>query len=1122
MADEIVNIEVREDGSRAVASNWNALADAGDKAGNVSDALQKIMQGVQTTMDKLNTSIDKLNSNLAKQTTTVAQQTQAVTQSGKATDNLNSSVQKLGETEQQTTDRIKAMVQASLAQVQAQTAATAASTEATAAAQAQGAATLQANEAAAASAGAYTAAASAQVRNIQAVEALDSAVGNNIKTIGAWRDVEGRLVEAFGNGTLSLKQFQQMTAQLDAQLPNLTASIDREAASAAALVAKYDPLSAKAAQLAKDEQALMTARNNGTVTLEAYQTAMAGVTVEQAALAKAQEEAALASAGSTAAFNLNARATREMGTVIEEVATGNVGRLKTSLGALANSTGLLAKAFSPLGLSILGLIAIFAALTVGIIKGYEAFEQLNRDMIITGNTSGVTAGQIVQMSDAMATSNVNAEQTQELLTGLVGTGRATSASFDTIGKAAQNMLALTGASVNEVVTDFAKLYDDPIKWADDMDTKWHFLTLDTRDHAKSLQDVGDKYGAAQVIAAAFADNTKAKIDELNASMGTLARLIQTWQSGAANIKGFVMNIGVPDSTTQSFVKARDAYNDFMADMKRQNGTQPLANGDLYTANTLYQRMVDLQKQVVNERAGSQAAEQADQQRQSVLKAGEAIDGVNDKTQKQIKLQEQLTQLRTSYQKLYLLDPNNSRLSGVSFDVSGNPSGGAYQSKVDELTQKADGKPKKAPKDHSAELAENEEVKFQTALANLLDQIDPTSAAMGKLEAAQNLLNEAVGRGAITQDDANKDLALYKERLGDAIDPLAALNKKLAEQLDALKGTAQQSKAKMDTDKEVQDLLKQGIVLTDSQTASILQQNTAIQAGIAAQTLEEKVLRQITSATRDQITELAQLNKLKDAGSLTQDQVNQYEYKKNPDTFKGTGFAQDQQLKAQQDQLALIKQMNKDKVLNEQDTNTAIRNNQLQTQKIQLQGTQQFLGTVATLMNTHNKTQFAIGKAAAIANAGINTYLSATEAYASLAGIPYVGPILGAIAAAAAVAAGLAQIQSIRSTQMQGYETGGYTGNMGTGQIAGVVHGQEWVSNASTTARYRPQLEAMHNGTFNPEGQAGQQQQAAQVNVAPTPIRAIFVDDQRDIGNYMNSDKGERIIVSKVKRNGGSK
>ena len=60
-----------------------------------------------------------------------------------------------------------------------------------------------------------------------------------------------------------------------------------------------------------------------------------------------------------------------------------------------------------------------------------------------------------------------------------------------------------------------------------------------------------------------------------------------------------------------------------------------------------------------------------------------------------------------------------------------------------------------------------------------------------------------------------------------------------------------------------------------------------------------------------------------------------------------------------------------------------------------------------------------GKAMAVTQATIDTYKGATAAYSSMAGIPYVGPILGAIAAGAAVASGLANVKAILSADSSG-------------------------------------------------------------------------------------------------------
>lgn len=59
------------------------------------------------------------------------------------------------------------------------------------------------------------------------------------------------------------------------------------------------------------------------------------------------------------------------------------------------------------------------------------------------------------------------------------------------------------------------------------------------------------------------------------------------------------------------------------------------------------------------------------------------------------------------------------------------------------------------------------------------------------------------------------------------------------------------------------------------------------------------------------------------------------------------------------------------------------------------------------------------KASAIVTATINTYQSATGAFAAMASIPYVGPVLGAIAAGAAITAGLANVAAISGAREQG-------------------------------------------------------------------------------------------------------
>ena len=75
--------------------------------------------------------------------------------------------------------------------------------------------------------------------------------------------------------------------------------------------------------------------------------------------------------------------------------------------------------------------------------------------------------------------------------------------------------------------------------------------------------------------------------------------------------------------------------------------------------------------------------------------------------------------------------------------------------------------------------------------------------------------------------------------------------------------------------------------------------------------------------------------------------------------------------------------------------------------------------LAKIQDEEGRKQFERSKKIQAAQALISTYESAVQAFKSLAGIPVVGPSLGAAAAAAAVASGLANVKNIQSQTFTG-------------------------------------------------------------------------------------------------------
>lgn len=180
-----------------------------------------------------------------------------------------------------------------------------------------------------------------------------------------------------------------------------------------------------------------------------------------------------------------------------------------------------------------------------------------------------------------------------------------------------------------------------------------------------------------------------------------------------------------------------------------------------------------------------------------------------------------------------------------------------------------------------------------------------------------------------------------------------------------------------------------------------------------------------------------------------------------------------------------------------------------SQAYQLKQTADTFGALAGVyLNFEDETSktyahiVAIQKGANLASVIMNSYAAISAAWAS-APFPYNLPAVAATTVQTGVLT--ATLQAFTPT---GFESGGYTGNMGTKAVAGVVHGQEYVFNAKATKNIgKNNLESLAK-----TGELPNQQQAQ-----PT-TNIINVFDESELRNAMATPSGEKIIMNVIKRN----
>lgn len=162
-----------------------------------------------------------------------------------------------------------------------------------------------------------------------------------------------------------------------------------------------------------------------------------------------------------------------------------------------------------------------------------------------------------------------------------------------------------------------------------------------------------------------------------------------------------------------------------------------------------------------------------------------------------------------------------------------------------------------------------------------------------------------------------------------------------------------------------------------------------------------------------------------------------------------------------------------------------------------------------------KAMFLMQQAIAIGQAIISTELAATKALE-------LGPVLGIPASTLVRGMGYASVGLIAAQTIAGFSSGGYTGNMGRGDVAGVVHGQEYVLNAAATKR-------VGVDTLNAINSGGSLERTVSSSGQPVTIQVYVTDsgvntngantqDQKQLGQMIGN--AVRTIIRQEQRQGG--
>jgi lambda family phage tail tape measure protein len=294
------------------------------------------------------------------------------------------------------------------------------------------------------------------------------------------------------------------------------------------LIGQIDPTVAAYSRLDKMEQQLDAHRKAGRLPTEDYKTYKAQLDATRASLS--QNDGALVKAGMSA--KATAAALRGVPAQFTDIATSiAAGQNPLTVflqqgGQLKDMFGGIGPAAKALGGYVAGLINPFtvaaaaaAVLALAYKQGSDEATAFTSALVLSGNAAGTSSGQLSSLAQSVSQSVGTVGAAAAVLTQLAASGSIPASSFDMIAIAALKMQEATGVAAEETVKNFEKLAKDPVKASKELNDSLNYLTTSTYAQIEALQRQGDTQGAATLAEQSYAEALTRRAEKIKEDLG---------------------------------------------------------------------------------------------------------------------------------------------------------------------------------------------------------------------------------------------------------------------------------------------------------------------------------------------------------------------------------------------------------------------------------------------------------------------------------------------------------------------------------------------------------------------------------------------------------------------------
>ncbi|MEQ1976651.1 phage tail tape measure protein [Xenorhabdus sp. SGI240] len=473
--------------------------------------------------------------------------------------------------------------------------------------------------------------------------------------------------------------------------------------------------------------------------------------------------------------------------------TGNLsGKNKSAINGFKNIASVIGMG----GLLRGGVIGAVITGVGGVAKAYdrvlEVQENFNRAVIASGRFAGITQGQLIGYAENISKTGAGAEVAAEALIKLMNAGLKLNVDISKTGQSIVEFSRYSGQSVDELVSHFARLSDDPYGGSVALNKQYRYLSVSVLQHIKELELQGKITEAVTYATDALSGAMAERANEIRNSMGTLPKLFDEIKRAANFMWDSIAGLGAKPSDIEHrarlVLKIRSAENDH----RRHNGKTPSVSNEIL--NQWKKELGELDTKVRKEK---ESAELQERSITSQIKFNNLVDKGTSWAEKRKHehkmlnklIQENIQLAKEGKIKLWTATDIAKARAGIDFTFRNRRGPGTGKKPKKEPKFKVDAGTREDEKAARDLLSLQSQLEVLKKHQSVNDVISQQRKDLWKEQAQFNILEEAARTRKLTLDEksllASKESILaQKEKLaviGDEVEAQKKINAELDQQ-----------------------------------------------------------------------------------------------------------------------------------------------------------------------------------------------------------------------------------------------------------------------------------------------------------------------------------------------------